>query len=215
MKSATFLIVMLAVAAISTAAQITNLTSEQYNTALGDAYHAGEKVYPLRENIVERTFNFKGQVLSDTKETDEWTVNDHERVVSEVTHAGKHQKTEVIWLGGDFYCRVNGVKWTLQPQNCLATKSWGLVIQESETYSSENAKLNGQDVTVLRSYFTGRDWQSGPAAFFREDIWIGKDGLMIRQEISRGLVKPRSLMWSRREEFNYRAKDVRIEVPIK
>ncbi|MGH9819979.1 MAG: hypothetical protein ACRD43_07395, partial [Pyrinomonadaceae bacterium] len=175
----------------------------------------GEKFYPLRQISTERTYNYKGQVLSLTNRIDEWTANDHERVVSEVTHGGKHQKTEVIWLGGDFYCRRNGGKWTLEPQNCLSTKGWGLVIQESDTYSSQETVLNGHEVKVLHYYSTGRDWKTGPSAFFEEFVWIGKDGLIIRQETSRGLVKPRSVMWSRSEDFNYRSKDVNIEPPIK
>jgi hypothetical protein len=204
---------LIATLSLSTAAQIKNLTHEQYWAALGDAYHSGEKFYPVRQTAVERTY-IKGKVESLTKETDEWTANDVERKISQDTFNNRLRRIEVIWIGGVYYCRRNGGKWRIEPRNCSLVKHWGLAIQESETYSSEETDVNGEKVKVLHSYSAGRDLQTGPMAFLEDFVWIGKDGLIIRQETTRGLVKPRSVMWSRSEVFNYRAKAVNIERPI-
>ena len=206
--------VFIAALAISSAAQTKDLTRDQYMEAIGDAYHADDNAYPLRKTIVDRTFNYKGQVLTLTNEIEEWTANNIERRVVVVSSEGKRQKTEVIWIDGDFYCRRNGGQWMLESQNCLLTKSWGLVTKITQTYTSEESGIESQKVKVLRAYYTGRDLDNGPMAYFRENYWIGKDGMIIRVETKRGLMNVKSPMWSRNEIFTHRSTDVKIERPI-
>jgi hypothetical protein len=208
------LAIFIAATAISTVAQVNQLTRDQYTETVDAAYHASQNAYPKKQTVVERKFNYKGQVLSLTNEIDEWTANETERRVVEVTSGGKSEKTEVIWIGGDYYCRRDGGKWTLEPVNCLTTKGWGLVTETSQTYTSEATTLNGQKATLLRVEHKGRDFENGPTAYFRDELWIGKDGMIIQEKMSRGPVNANTPMWSRNEVFQYHSADIKIERPI-
>jgi hypothetical protein len=208
-----FLWIVMVTLSVSAAGQVKQLTREQYDDAIGEAYHAGANFYPLHESISQRVYK-NGRLESGTKESDEWTDFNIERRVIEESNRGRLEKLEVIWIDDKFYCRRNDGKWLIESQNCYITKHWGLTTEISHTYTSEETELNGQKVTFLHSYITGRDTTTGPRAFFEEKVWIGKDGLFVRQETGRGFVKPRSVVWIRTDDFNYRAKSVKIEKPI-
>ncbi len=199
---------------LTTVGQENELTRSQYIDAISAAYDKGREFYPLRKTSTERTFNNKGRMLSRLEETQEWAASNIERKLSDETVNGKKSRIELIWIDSVYYCRLNGGQWKIERQNCSPQKSWGLTTVVSRTYSSQEIAVQGKKVRLLRSYSTGRDFDGGPLAYFLEETWIGENGMIVRQEMSRGIVRPKGVMWSLRENFSYGVKDVKIERPI-
>lgn len=144
---------------------------------------------------------------------------DRFRFVVIETADGKRKKSDLIKIGTDAYCRLDEGDWTNTAGGCNQGWTEGVSADSQRQYFVETVTENGKPVEFYRLYVTYR--QNNPMtkqedSFYQEyKFWIGKDGKFVREEIEKGLQAPKQTLSKRIRYYDYDAKDVKIDAPVK
>lgn len=198
---------------------------------LGSAASAYSQSYPIPEGIFAKTAE-EGLRLAEKKTRrleSEWRTFKNGSVVKSGTSIGEYvppgrqrqyhrvvegssvKETETILIGSVEYSRENGGAWTKTKIGGMGMGS-GAGGKSVAQATKELTTLNGNEVELFEEFkIEGNGYT---LRFYRNRIWIGRDGLLLKQELSSGTVEPR--MNEDIEVITYRYDStIKIEPPIK
>jgi hypothetical protein len=181
---------------------------------------ARTKARELNRRNISKTERFIDGKVSDT---DEWRYEydgkDKIHYVHIVNSNGKTFRTEEITIGQTRYCKKNDGPWEQVTSSCIGGGASSMPNTKSVKYTVEKAKLSNKEVSLYVEYITYKDTFSKNEAneglsYNDSRFWLSKDGLIVREERSSGLIDPKRLNKVTVDTYEYDTR-IRIEAPIK
>ncbi|MEP6848224.1 MAG: hypothetical protein ABI999_05160 [Acidobacteriota bacterium] len=215
------IIILCLTATISTFGQVKTLTKEQYDTVVTTSR---DQVDKLLRRVVSETTKYKGGVIETTETLTKESLPSGDNRWSLITkkEGVTLNKLQLVYLGKYEYRKEGESDWKKRcVKDCSSSESegsYGILgsaeLPKVQEFLVSDSTAAGQSATVYVSY---RVYQIGSILnFFESKIWIGSNGLILKEESIDSDVFPTNRKSFETISYAYNPKDVAlIEAPIK
>ncbi len=212
------LLIICFVVTINVFSQAKQIIKEEYYQPYREALK--KKRDTSRRDITWQENYRDGKLFSTTEITDEFLKPDKRRYLEIEKFADHTSKSELIQIGTTYYCRRNDGEWKQSQSWCSGGSASGLSNIVSSEYSIEDTKIHNQTTKLFRNYTTYKnvyspDKDKEGLSYWESKFWLGKDGLILREEIKSGLLEPERIYRQQTNSYEYNPKNLKIEAPIK
>jgi hypothetical protein len=217
MKGITFILIKLLFVFSGFAVGQETISREEFWKPIREAYGKAREYSRRHIQKIDSTWN-------GVKTQEEWTYEyqppDRIRYLHVRTFDGKTKRTEQINIGEQKYCKEGSEAWYRSKSYCIGgSASGGPSDITKEEYRRKNARLQDKDVVIYSNHtiFVNKYSKTvdtdGPT-YWESKYWFDKNGLILRSELRRGLVKEPKPYYEMIETYQYDPK-IKIEAPIK
>lgn len=199
-------------------AQSNEITRDEYD---GPWRTALEKARTLPRRNISKTEIFQdGKVLAIDEWIYEYVPPERIRYIHIETKGGTTQRKEEVNIGKVKYCRKDSGHWEIVQGSCVGGFVSGISNSISTNYSVENSLLDKEEVKIFSEYSlfqngVSRNNNNVILTYSENKYWLGRDGLLIREETRAGLVDGKTTDRITVGTYEYNPKDLKIEAPIK
>lgn len=217
MKRITFILVSLFFLCTSFVAGQQTITREEFWKPIREA-SAKARHYPRRH--VQKINSIWNGVKTQEAWTYEYQPPDRIRYIHMKTRDGKTQRIEQINIGEKKYCKKDAGVWLVSASYCIGgSGSGGPSNIITEEYRREKTKLKNIDVVTYSNHTVytntnSKTVQTDGPSYWDSKHWFDNDGLILRSEHRRGLLKEPEPYYQQVETYEYDPK-IKVEAPIK
>jgi len=202
---------------VACVAQEKQISRDEYIAASRNAYTKARGLN--RRNVTKIQTFTDGKLTWDEQWQYEYDLPDNIHYVHVVSTNGKTIRTEEVDIAKTRYCKRDDAPWQPVTSSCIGGGTGGSPMNDTTKYSVEKVKLDGKDVSLYRQNTSYKDNYSKTKdteglSFSELKMWINKDGLMVRQEQTSGLIDPKTVRHSTIDTYEYDPK-IKVEAPIK
>jgi hypothetical protein len=210
-SSVIFLLIFTALAGV-VFGQAKEITEDEFRQAFQKAYEKLSEI-SYREKSVEEIYD-DGKLSATVDNVTEFIPPDKYRYITVETFGEKSRRSEMIDIGGIFYCREDEGQWTRPENGCLGGGAGsGRIPAVDQKITFEETKLDDADAKLYQEYMTYL-YPKDKLSYNLDKFWINDKGLILRREMEDGSVEPRFLRSRRTVTYEYNPK-IKIEAPVK
>ncbi len=216
-KNILLLFVILIAASLNIFGQGRAITGQEFYSIINDA---GNKRFKLsRREKRTSTIYSKGAVKEIKEETDEFDLPNNRRYLRTLTVGERIEKLELIKIENRYYQKKDNGKWTKEKQWNLPDSLSGIPVPIRSSYLVETVTLNNKTVKLYIFYAVYNEYSPAPGeekqGYFENKVWVDDEGLVIREETQSGKPQSKEIKYTKRFEYEYNPKNLKIEAPIK
>ncbi len=208
----------LSMCAVVSFGQEKEITSDEYYTR---ARAARDKGRGLNRHQISKTTRVKDGKMTNAEEWQyKFDLPGRIHYVHIVNSNGKASRTEEINIDGAKYCKMGDAPWEQITGSCIMGSGLSSgPSPESTKYTVEKVRLNKKEITLYRQYIiyknnSSENKENEGRSFYESKFWLSKDGLIIREERSDGLIEPKRINRVTIDTYEYDPQ-IKIEAPIK
>jgi hypothetical protein len=205
------------VLAINAFCQIREISRDDYYKAFREADAKFRKVPARREVTKEESYeNGKltrtQQVITEDINPDRW------RFLVVETSGERTDKSDLIRIGRNYYCRRNDGAWKNSASGCNQGWATGFTNIVSEKSSVETLKENGKTIKLYRNYVVHKLTDASKQEvvwYYDSKFWLTEDGDFLRSATEAGLKETNELRLKSETNYSHNPRDLKIKAPVK
>jgi hypothetical protein len=171
--------------------------------------------------VITRQDNYREKkIFSTTEITEEYLLPDKRHYIREEKFADQTNKSELIQIGENYYCRKNDGEWKQFKSWCSGGDgNGGLSNIVRSKFTVEDTKVGNKTVRIYKQYTTYKniyspDKDKEGLSYYQSSYWIDNEGFILREEERNGLLEPERIYRQLTVSYEYNPQNLKIDNPL-